>query len=154
MLLSLRQSSNKVKNESKKFDTLLDLCVSSLRRGHANLLYIVPILSDDPRRESSRKAFLAASTISTFKPRFGRRVGCRSKVYFLIEDVNANVNSGLMPVTLELGRRCKLHLPGSCMLMALPSQAGKPQGHCGVKHGVLVDNVSGTGRGWQQSRSN
>ena len=31
---------------------LLDLCVSSLRRGHANLLCIVPILTDDPRRES------------------------------------------------------------------------------------------------------
>ena len=35
---------------SKKPLTLLDLCVSSLRRGHANLLCIVPILSDDPRR--------------------------------------------------------------------------------------------------------
>ena len=33
--------------------TLLDLCVSSLRRGHANLLCIVPILSDAPREESS-----------------------------------------------------------------------------------------------------
>ena len=33
----------------KKFGTLLDMCVSSLRRGHANLLCIVPILSDDPR---------------------------------------------------------------------------------------------------------
>ena len=32
--------------------TLLDLCVSSLRRGHANLLCVVPILTDDPRRES------------------------------------------------------------------------------------------------------
>ena len=32
--------------------TLLDLCVSSLSRGHANLLCIVPILTDDPRRES------------------------------------------------------------------------------------------------------
>ena len=32
--------------------TLLDLSVSSLRRGHANLLCIVPILTDDPRRES------------------------------------------------------------------------------------------------------
>jgi hypothetical protein len=31
----------------------LDLCVSSLRRGHANLLCIVPILTDDPRRESN-----------------------------------------------------------------------------------------------------
>ena len=32
--------------------TLPDLRVSSLRRGHANLLCIVPILTDDPRRES------------------------------------------------------------------------------------------------------
>ena len=37
---------------NKKLFTLLDLCVSSLRRGHANLLCIVPILTDDPRRES------------------------------------------------------------------------------------------------------
>ena len=35
--------------------TLLDLCVSSLRRVHANLLCIVPILTDDPRRESNMK---------------------------------------------------------------------------------------------------
>ena len=28
------------------------MCVSSLRKGHANLLRIVPILTDDPRRES------------------------------------------------------------------------------------------------------
>ena len=40
--------------QQKKMFTLLDLCVSSLRRGHANLLCIVPILSDDPRRESNR----------------------------------------------------------------------------------------------------
>ena len=32
--------------------TLLDVCASSLRRGHANLLCIVPISTDDPRRES------------------------------------------------------------------------------------------------------
>ena len=37
----------------KNLVTLLDLCVSSLRRGHANLLCIVPILSDDLRGESS-----------------------------------------------------------------------------------------------------
>ena len=41
-------------NLDKKLGTLLDLCVSSLRRGHANLLCIVPILSDDPQRESNR----------------------------------------------------------------------------------------------------
>ena len=33
--------------------TLLDLCVSSLRRGHANLLCIVLILTDDPRMDSN-----------------------------------------------------------------------------------------------------
>ena len=32
--------------------TLLKLCVSSLRGGHANPLCIVPMLTDDPRRES------------------------------------------------------------------------------------------------------
>ena len=36
---------------SKPF-SFLDVCVSSLRRGHANILCIVPILTDDPRRES------------------------------------------------------------------------------------------------------
>ena len=34
------------------FSCFLDLCVSSLRRGHANPLCIVPMLTDDPRRES------------------------------------------------------------------------------------------------------
>ena len=33
--------------------TLLDLCVSSLRRGRVNLLCTVPTLTDDPRREST-----------------------------------------------------------------------------------------------------
>lgn len=41
----------KKKNE-KKFGPFLDLCVSSLRRGHANLLCIVPILSDVPEGTS------------------------------------------------------------------------------------------------------
>ena len=35
--------------------TLLDLCVSCLRRGRANLLCIVPILTYDPRRESESR---------------------------------------------------------------------------------------------------
>ena len=42
----------KASTRCKKLSTLFDLCVSSLRRGHANLLCIVPILSDDPLRES------------------------------------------------------------------------------------------------------
>ena len=32
--------------------TILDLFVSSLRRGHANIIGIVPNIMDDPRRES------------------------------------------------------------------------------------------------------
>ena len=36
------------RQHKKKLFTLLDLFVSSLRRGHANLLCIVPILTDDP----------------------------------------------------------------------------------------------------------
>ena len=42
---------------TKNLVTLLDLWVSSLRRGHANLLCIVPILSDDLRGESKKNGF-------------------------------------------------------------------------------------------------
>ena len=47
----------------KKFSTFPDLCVSSLRRGHANLLCIVPILTDDPRRESVRESGPSATLV-------------------------------------------------------------------------------------------
>ena len=40
---------------SKKMFTLLDLCVSPLRRDHANLLCIVPILTDVPLLGSSAR---------------------------------------------------------------------------------------------------
>ena len=43
-----------VPQKNKAMFTLLDWCVSSLRRGHANLLCVVPILTDDPRRESKK----------------------------------------------------------------------------------------------------
>ena len=57
----------------KKLFTLLDLCVSSLRRGHANLLCIVPILTDDPRRESKLEIFGASkSQLCVPSPRSGR----------------------------------------------------------------------------------
>lgn len=42
-----RKKQRKVREkEKKKLGPLLELCVSSLRRGHTNLLCIVPILSD------------------------------------------------------------------------------------------------------------
>jgi len=45
------------KTKGKKFGPFLDLCVSSLRRGHANLLCIVPILSDVSEETAERVAF-------------------------------------------------------------------------------------------------
>ena len=45
-----------VSRGEKNLGILLDLCVSSLRRGHANLLCIIPILTDDPRRESKNSS--------------------------------------------------------------------------------------------------
>ena len=49
-------------SDRKKCDTFLDLCVSSLRRGHANLLCIVPILTDDLRRGSTDRRHLRCTT--------------------------------------------------------------------------------------------
>jgi len=48
----------------KKFGPFLDLCVSSLRRGHANLLCIVPILSDVP------EGTITTSTLTIYKHSF------------------------------------------------------------------------------------
>ena len=39
-------------NITEALFTLLDLCVSSFPRGHANNICIVPMSTDDPRRES------------------------------------------------------------------------------------------------------
>ena len=50
-----RYCAQRARDLSNKLFTLLDLCVSSLRRGHANRLCIVPILTDDPRRESNTR---------------------------------------------------------------------------------------------------
>ena len=60
---------------SYKMFTLLDLCGSSLRWGHANLLCIVPMSTDDPRREpkaiwSTRRTHRAHSRCA------GGHVGC------------------------------------------------------------------------------
>ena len=75
--------------------------------------------------------------------------------YCLLTQSELTVKSNwAMPVISECGRWRKLCLPASCVLMAHPRQASKPQGLYIVKWRVLVDNVSGTDRGWQQSRSN
>ena len=59
-LRPLRQPVDQRKSaNSPKSAILLDLCVSSLRRGHANLLCIVPIFTDDHRSGSCRLTRLA-----------------------------------------------------------------------------------------------
>ncbi|GJR23413.1 hypothetical protein Tco_0971940 [Tanacetum coccineum] len=51
----------------KKIGPFLDLCVSSLRRGHANLFCIVPILSDVP--EGTRVADRERGPLLSFEER-------------------------------------------------------------------------------------
>jgi hypothetical protein len=53
--LALRREGHLDENNCLHF-----LCVSSLRRGHANILCIVPILTDDPRRESTKATLMKA----------------------------------------------------------------------------------------------
>ena len=65
--VSMRGSDADIRNVVRKCDTLLDLCVASLRRGHANLLCVVPILTDDPRRESNRVYFGAHPAICLWR---------------------------------------------------------------------------------------
>ena len=49
----------------KHMFTRLDQCVSSLRRGHADLLCIVPILMDYSRRESLILINIISDTTTT-----------------------------------------------------------------------------------------
>ena len=53
MPLTTKQLTLLCRKEKQHIFTLLAVWVSSLRRGHANLLCIVPMLADDPRREST-----------------------------------------------------------------------------------------------------
>ena len=71
----------KGKKRQKKFGPFLDLCVSSLRRGHANLLCIVPILSDVPEGTLYCNAvfeykcfYITVSLRCGSRPRFPRKV--------------------------------------------------------------------------------
>ena len=61
----MKQARAKERRLEKKFGPFLDLCVSSLRRGHANLLCIVPILSDVPEGTDKglRFAYLNTSCV-------------------------------------------------------------------------------------------
>ena len=53
---------------AKKLRYLLELCVSSLPRGHANLLCIVPILTDEPKLElpTNFRQYIIRVTLNNF----------------------------------------------------------------------------------------
>ena len=125
---------------SKKIDTLLDLCVSSLRRGHANLLCIVPILTDDLRRESTldRRGLVLIGRMSCAARRWcsgcvgtrlpARGSGCGQKADSTLRYSQAvpdpSTNRALSRLTSEVkrdpvhstryGRQRQLHGPAGC----------------------------------------
>ena len=102
---------------AKKLFTLLDLCVSSLRRGHANLLCIVPILTDDPRRGSINYSAECtwAGAIGHFKTRCGSSpdyllvcIGCIAVLHFDIVHHSDASQSNRFPreATKDVHRLC------------------------------------------------
>ena len=101
--------------QKKKFDTILDFCVSSLRRGHANLLCIVPILTDDLRRESTfdRRGLVLIERVSCEEMLLGMRFlargsGCGQKADSTLRYSQAvpdpSTNRALSRLTSEVKR--------------------------------------------------
>jgi hypothetical protein len=105
---------------SKKLFTLLDLCVSSLRRGHANLLCIVPILTDDPRRESETALWGSSP---------GQLQACLARWVHVGEGGNKKCKEVVPAHHTEVIASCSellsLHCPRHLLLLALlPACAG------------------------------
>jgi hypothetical protein len=75
--------------KKKKFGPFLDLCVSSLRRGHANLLCIVPILSDVPKDDPlcSASRYKLIFTVVTQR--------CGTRLQYALNWVGARLKLGL-----------------------------------------------------------
>ena len=120
----------------KKLCTLLDLCVSSLRRGHANLLCIVPILTDDPRRESKMKMTLklAHSFCSAHSQ--------------LVE---------LERILLQFEQECWRLWWCCCCVGKFRLSTSSSDLSRGMPQGIdarLLDKLSGNGRGCSQNRQN
>ena len=106
--------------QRKKLFTLLDLCVSSLRRGHANLLCIVPILTDDPRRESETALWGSCP---------GQLQACFARWVHLGKGGNKKCEEVLPAHHTEVIASCSellsLHCPRHLLLLALlPACAG------------------------------
>ena len=90
--------------------TLLDLCVSSLRRGHANLLCTVPSLTDDPRMESRGGRALLTEMLS---PRIARQgtVCLSSRQAPKTRTENVELDEGFQPYLIESLRAPLLGAP-------------------------------------------
>jgi hypothetical protein len=148
---------------AKKLFTLLDLCVSSLRRGHANLLCIVPILTDDPRRESSASCLGMPNHHSpcnihtqcaTWRIAWGCPLARGGSEGTSADGQLGGITSSCHPSgSWSVKCMCSYHVLLAA-LMACPDQVGTPQGQHGVSCDVLVDNDRGIGSGWQQSKQN
>jgi len=91
------------KKNAKKFGPFLDLCVSSLRRGHANLLCIVPILSDVPEGTSHSVSLLYINTQNVkYLSDVGLKANKASKhniqyTYYFSTYIHLNQPSNLLP---------------------------------------------------------
>ena len=97
---------------SRLLFTLLDLCVSSLRRSHANLLCIVPILTDDPRRESLAAGVLLRRSPPSVDP--NGQPACVYMIYIYIYIYIYYMNPSLI----------RDHVTFVCSLAAGPSDEG------------------------------
>jgi hypothetical protein len=113
--------------------SLLDLCMSSLRRGHANLLCIVPILTDDPRRESFRGVgFLLFSPEGAAAPADAVRGPSASR--FLLSRAGARDSRPRLP-HVPPRTFC---LPPSNELRSIPMLMGPRKMRGTKKHGRLI----------------
>ena len=90
--------------------TLLDLCVSSLRRGHANLLCIVPILTDDPRRESDMAVHSRANPKRQGRREVSWHLSCDAGSSGEADKVPADSRAFLFELVCS-SRGCNSHAP-------------------------------------------
>ena len=104
--------------------TLFDLRVSSLRRGHANLLCVVPILTDDPRRESrsetkemcgNGKARRGVASTATRELSNGDRMKHTG-----VCEINALFDSGVYKIGLQFCLKRIFAIPPGLRVMGVP----------------------------------
>ena len=119
----------------EKCDTLLDLCMSSLRRGHANHLCIVPILTDDLRRGSKfRNCWLQR------RPVFNRAIRC-----ILVARAALDGTVQILWGTGSKDRNCRPGVIGKRVSIELHARILElrcsPRSHSGAARTTIPDDV-------------